>query len=128
MALVAGSSAAPNPSRVHRFFLTPTLPWRLLSVTFTRTMIAPVYLDHQVTVSVGLVAASSAAVIGWAPEAQGSGVPEVMAYLNGCMMHKVGAWCTWWAGSTVSPDTVARTGTALNVVIRRRSWPTSMGA
>lgn len=44
------------------------------------------------TVSVGLVAASSAAVIGWAPEAQGSGVPEVMAYLNGCMMHKVCVW------------------------------------
>ncbi|KXZ47515.1 hypothetical protein GPECTOR_35g953 [Gonium pectorale] len=44
----------------------------------------------NVTVSVGLVAASSAAVIGWAPQAQGSGVPEVMAYLNGCMLPKAG--------------------------------------
>ncbi|PNW78323.1 hypothetical protein CHLRE_09g402051v5 [Chlamydomonas reinhardtii] len=43
----------------------------------------------NVVVSVGLVAASSAAVIGWAPEAQGSGVPEVMAYLNGCMLPKL---------------------------------------
>ncbi|KAG2489363.1 hypothetical protein HYH03_012193 [Edaphochlamys debaryana] len=43
----------------------------------------------NVTVSVALVAASSAAVIGWAPEAQGSGVPEVMAYLNGCMLPKL---------------------------------------
>ncbi|KAG2428222.1 hypothetical protein HXX76_011901 [Chlamydomonas incerta] len=43
----------------------------------------------NVIVSVGLVAASSAVVIGWAPEAQGSGVPEVMAYLNGCMLPKL---------------------------------------
>ncbi|GIL61585.1 hypothetical protein Vafri_16055 [Volvox africanus] len=43
----------------------------------------------NVTVSVVLVAASSVAVIGWAPEAQGSGVPEVMAYLNGCMLPKL---------------------------------------
>lgn len=32
------------------------------------------------------VAASSALVVGWAPEAIGSGIPEVMAYLNGCMV------------------------------------------
>ena len=50
----------------------------------------PAAAPLQVVVSVGLVAASSAAVIGWAPEAQGSGVPEVMAYLNGCMLPKVG--------------------------------------
>ncbi|GIL93645.1 hypothetical protein Vretifemale_21040, partial [Volvox reticuliferus] len=43
----------------------------------------------NVTVSVLLVVASSMAVIGWAPEAQGSGVPEVMAYLNGCMLPKL---------------------------------------
>ncbi|GLI66383.1 hypothetical protein VaNZ11_010174 [Volvox africanus] len=48
-----------------------------------------VALLFNVTVSVVLVAASSVAVIGWAAEAQGSGVPEVMAYLNGCMLPKL---------------------------------------
>lgn len=65
----------------------------------------------QVTVSVALVAASSAAVIGWAPQAQGSGVPEVMAYLNGCMLPKVrrstGAG-TSHVGFRVRPSTAHR--------------------
>ncbi len=43
----------------------------------------------NVVVSTALVAASSALVVGWAPEAVGSGIPEVMAYLNGCMMPRV---------------------------------------
>jgi len=42
------------------------------------------------TASLALVAASSAACLHYAPAAIGSGVPEVMAYLNGVMMPKVG--------------------------------------
>jgi hypothetical protein len=42
------------------------------------------------TTSLALVAASSAAAVHYAPAAIGSGVPEVMAYLNGVMMPKVG--------------------------------------
>ncbi|EFJ51659.1 hypothetical protein VOLCADRAFT_56749, partial [Volvox carteri f. nagariensis] len=57
--------------------------WLLL-----HTNVAVAWL-FNVVVSVALVAASSAAVIGWAPESQGSGVPEVMAYLNGCMLPKL---------------------------------------
>ena len=38
-------------------------------------------------------------VLAGAPEAVGSGIPEVMAYLNGCMISKVGrreyAVITW---------------------------------
>ncbi len=40
-------------------------------------------------VSLLLIALSSALCVGWAPEAIGSGIPEVMAYLNGCMVPKV---------------------------------------
>ncbi len=40
--------------------------------------------------SLALVAGSSFLVVGFAPSAQGSGVPEVMAYLNGCLIPKVG--------------------------------------
>ena len=36
-----------------------------------------------------LVLASSSAVVYVAPEAAASGVPEVMAYLNGCLMRRV---------------------------------------
>jgi H+/Cl- antiporter ClcA len=43
----------------------------------------------QATVTTAMVAGSSALVVGLAPEAVGSGIPEVMAYLNGCMMNKV---------------------------------------
>ncbi|KAG1669629.1 hypothetical protein FOA52_010789 [Chlamydomonas sp. UWO 241] len=43
----------------------------------------------NVTVSTLLVAAASALCVGIAPEAIGSGVPEVMAYLNGCMVPRV---------------------------------------
>lgn len=39
--------------------------------------------------SLALVAASSALIVGWAPAAVGSGVPEVMAYLNGILLPKV---------------------------------------
>eukprot|EP00798_Chlamydomonas_sp_ICE-L_P007251 gene7251-362_t len=39
-------------------------------------------------VSTCLVAAASAIAVGWAPSAIGSGIPEVMAYLNGCMLPK----------------------------------------
>lgn len=43
------------------------------------------------TASLALVAGSSIVVVGYAPAAVGSGVPEVMAYLNGVMLPKVGA-------------------------------------
>uniref|UniRef100_A0A7R9VET4 Chloride channel protein n=1 Tax=Chlamydomonas euryale TaxID=1486919 RepID=A0A7R9VET4_9CHLO len=43
----------------------------------------------NVLVSTALVAASSALCVGVAPEAIGSGVPEVMAYLNGCLVPRV---------------------------------------
>jgi hypothetical protein len=39
--------------------------------------------------SVALVAASAEAVLRWAPAAAGSGVPEVMAQLNGCKLPRV---------------------------------------
>jgi chloride channel 7 len=39
--------------------------------------------------SLALVAGSSFLVVGFAPSAQGSGVPEVMAYLNGCLIPRV---------------------------------------
>jgi hypothetical protein len=49
--------------------------------------------------SLALVAGSSFLVVGFAPSAQGSGVPEVMAYLNGCLIPKVGGYgrrrCAW---------------------------------
>lgn len=41
------------------------------------------------TVSLALVGGSSALVVGWAPAAVSSGVPEVMAYLNGILLPKV---------------------------------------
>ena len=41
--------------------------------------------------SVALVAASAEAVLRWAPAAAGSGVPEVMAQLNGCKLPRVRA-------------------------------------
>lgn len=47
----------------------------------------------NVTASLALVAASSGAAVHYAPAAIGSGVPEVMAYLNGVMMPKVGGSC-----------------------------------
>jgi hypothetical protein len=40
-------------------------------------------------VSLALVGGSSALVVGWAPAAVSSGVPEVMAYLNGILLPKV---------------------------------------
>ncbi|MEW5318605.1 MAG: hypothetical protein WDW38_009815 [Sanguina aurantia] len=40
-------------------------------------------------VSTSLVAAASWLVVGFAPEAVGSGIPEVIAYLNGCALPKV---------------------------------------
>lgn len=43
--------------------------------------------------SLALVAGSSFLVVGFAPSAQGSGVPEVMAYLNGCLIPKVCTRC-----------------------------------
>jgi hypothetical protein len=47
-------------------------------------------------VSCGLVAAASAAVVGGAPAAVGSGIPEVMAYLNGCMVSKASPLGYWF--------------------------------
>ena len=44
--------------------------------------------------SVALVAASAHVVLRWAPAAAGSGVPEVMAQLNGCRLPRVFEWRT----------------------------------
>lgn len=44
-----------------------------------RVLNNPCVRAHAVQVTTLLVAASSAAVVGWAPEAVGSGIPEVMA-------------------------------------------------
>jgi chloride channel 7 len=50
------------------------------------------------TASLALVTVSSLACLHYAPAAIGSGVPEVMAYLNGVMMPKVrGSFCGGWA-------------------------------
>jgi hypothetical protein len=44
--------------------------------------------------SIGLVAASAHVVLRWAPAAAGSGVPEVMAQLNGCKLPRTFEWRT----------------------------------
>mmetsp|Transcript_13128 Transcript_13128/g.35103 ORF Transcript_13128/g.35103 Transcript_13128/m.35103 type:complete len:785 (-) Transcript_13128:79-2433(-) len=44
---------------------------------------------YNVTFTTALVAGSSALVVGWAPQAAGSGIPEVMAYLNGVLINKL---------------------------------------
>jgi hypothetical protein len=46
----------------------------------------------NITYSLALVAISAASVLWLCPPAAGSGVPEVMAYLNGCSLPKV-RWC-----------------------------------
>ena len=43
----------------------------------------------NVAYSLALVAVSAASVLWLCPAAAGSGVPEVMAYLNGCSLPKV---------------------------------------
>ena len=43
----------------------------------------------NVAYSLSLVAISAATVLWLCPAAAGSGVPEVMAYLNGCSLPKV---------------------------------------
>ena len=43
----------------------------------------------NISISLLFTAASSALCVGGAPEAIGSGIPEVMAYLNGIMVPKV---------------------------------------
>lgn len=66
-----------------------------LKYDITRYLLARVNMGvawvFNMAVTTVMVAASSFAVVGWAPEAQGSGIPEVMAYLNGCMVSKVRA-------------------------------------
>ena len=44
--------------------------------------------------SIGLVALSAEVVLRFAPAAAGSGVPEVMAHLNGCKLPRVFEWRT----------------------------------
>lgn len=44
--------------------------------------------------SIALVAASAHVVLRWAPAAAGSGVPEVMAQLNGCKLPRTFEWRT----------------------------------
>jgi len=50
-------------------------------------------------VSCGLAAAAAWPVVNVAPAAAGAGVAEVMAYLNGCSMPKVGLLCASVSGS-----------------------------
>lgn len=46
----------------------------------------------NVSYSLALVAVSAGSVLWLSPAAAGSGVPEVMAYLNGCHLPKARAW------------------------------------
>lgn len=55
----------------------------------------------NVAVSTALIAAASALCVGGAPEAVGSGIPEVMAYLNGCLLPKVRRMSLWCQGNSV---------------------------
>ena len=49
----------------------------------------------NVSYSLALVAISAGSVLWLSPAAAGSGVPEVMAYLNGCHLPKARAEPTW---------------------------------
>lgn len=53
----------------------------------------------NVSYSLALVAVSAGSVLWLSPAAAGSGVPEVMAYLNGCHLPKARAGCTAQPGS-----------------------------
>jgi hypothetical protein len=88
----------------------------------TRWLIAHVNMGvawvFNMVVSCGLVAAASAAVVGGAPAAVGSGIPEVMAYLNGCMVSKASplGYCFFLFPPHDSCSGSASDGTPLDVI------------
>ena len=57
----------------------------------SKTSVGAVFLTIVLTwfVTGGMVLVATALVVHIAPQAAGSGVPEVMAYLNGCLIRKV---------------------------------------
>ena len=58
----------------------------------------------NVSYSLALVAVSAGSVLWISPAAAGSGVPEVMAYLNGCHIPKARAQlaATFWAATAIA--------------------------
>ena len=58
----------------------------------------------NVSYSLALVAVSAGSVLWISPAAAGSGVPEVMAYLNGCHIPKARAQlaATFWAATPIA--------------------------